>query len=336
MPVRLNSDASSSSKMLDLYSLLVFSARKHTLSSLASRLRCSKATIMRFITDIELVEVIETGKDGKERWYKINKLANMRNKIFTHEDIQQLVLCKDILFSLLPDDMRIELGKTVEGTAEFLVDKSVREYALTPIAQSRVKGFIDYTPFQQEISKIMQAIPKKRICTVVYHSAKSQQTREFTVAPMRLVAYHESLYVECWRIKEQDGQEIVQPMTLAVQRIKNFNPLAKKHKFTEYPSDESNLFGLMNKKALRLRVHFDASVSQYVSERQWSKDQVISLGTDGSVDLVFTANNKEECFSWLLSFGIFAEIVEPLDLRCEFANRLIVLKNKYCLGPGVD
>ena len=62
MPARLNPDASSSLKMLQLYSLLLFSGRKHTLSSLAERLQCSKTTIERLISEIEVFEKVEYGK----------------------------------------------------------------------------------------------------------------------------------------------------------------------------------------------------------------------------------------------------------------------------------
>lgn len=329
MQPKLNPDASSSSKMLHLYSLLIFSGRKHTLSNLAERLQCSKATILRLITDIELAEVLETGKDGKERWFRINKTNSSFKNVFTHENIQQLVLCRDILFGLLPEDMRNELEKTVEIAADLLIDKTVREYSLVPIAVSRVKGAIDYTPFQQIITKIMQAIPNKRICTVVYQSVKSEVEREFVVAPMRLVAYRESLYVECWRIKCQEGEEVFQPMTLAVQRIKSFQPSRKKHEFQEYPDNKTASFGFVSQSPLRLRVRFDRSVAQYVSERQWSNDQVLSDCSDGSVDLLFTTSNKEECFSWILSFGQLAEILEPPDLRFEFEEKISLLLNVY-------
>lgn len=330
MAQRLNHDSSSSMKMLELYSLLVFSGRKHTLTKLAERLQCSKATVLRLMTDIELAEVIDTGKDGKERWFRINKLSKNPGKVFTHENIQQLVLCRDILFSLLPADLVVELGSTVDGAAELIPDKEIRNYALTPLARSCMKGAIDYTPFQSIITKIMQVIPKKRVCTVSYRSVKSKEIREFVVAPMRIMAYHESLYVECWRIKNENGQEVVQPMTLAVQRIKSFDPMLKrKHEFTEYPVCDEMSFGFMKQASERVRVHFDEYVSMYVSERRWSEDQEIFVLDDGSLELVLTIRSKDEFFSWVLSFGQFAEIVEPVELRSEFVEKIKNLVSVY-------
>ncbi len=282
------------------------------------------------MTDVELTEVIDTGKDGKERWFRINKLAKRTAKIFTHENIQQLVLCRDILFSLLPADLVVELGDTVDSAAELIPDKEIRSYALSPLARSCMKGAVDYTPFQSIVTKIMQAIPKKRVCTVLYRSIKSKEIREFVVAPMRIMAYHESLYVECWRIKNENGQEVIQPMTLAVQRIKSFDPMLKrKHEFTEYPVCDEVSFGFMKQASERVRVHFDESISMYVSERKWSEDQEIFVLDDGSIDLLLTIGSKEEFFSWILSFGQLAEIVEPIDLRDEFVCKLNSLKDVY-------
>jgi len=329
VPTKLNPDATSSRKMLQLYVLLSFSGRKHTLTSLAERLQCSKATIIRLIADIELSESIETGKDGRERWYRLNKIKKNIVHNFAHEDIQGLVFCRDVIRGLLPDGILDQLTKSIDSAAKSINDVSVREYSLTQIAHSRMKGVIDYTPFQSIISIIMQAIPKKRLCAVNYLSANSQKVRDFIVAPMRMMAYHESLYIECWRIKEQDSQEVLQPMTLAVQRIKMLSPLRKKHKFTECPANNSNGFGFIDKKPIRLKVRFSASVVPYVSERQWSSDQEIVINSDGSAYLWFTTKNIEECFSWLLSFGELVEILEPMSCRIEFIQKITILLDTY-------
>lgn len=322
MPAKLNPDASGSRKMLELYSLLIFSGKRYTLTNLAERLQCSKATILRLMDDIEQSEIIETGKDGKERWFALKKIQKTQQIYFSHENIQHLALCRDFLFYILPADIRQELDRTVQHTATLITDEKVREYSLASIASSYGKGVIDYTPFQSKITTVMQAIPKKRICNISYYSFKRKEIREFEVAPMRLLAYHESLYVECWRIKTQNEQQIKQPMTLAVHRIQSINPTRRVHTFTDLPRTEDGQFGMMRSSPIRLKIRFAEAVVQYVSERQWSHDQeIVSLPT-GEIELSFTSGNEDEAIAWILSFGPNASVLEPSQFREKFINKL--------------
>lgn len=329
MPARLNPDASSSLKMLQLYSLLLFSGRKHTLSSLAERLQCSKTTIERLISEIEVFEQVEYGKDGRERWFQVDRLKKSKTVCMMYENVQQITFCKDIVSHMLPEHFRIELQGTVDKTASMLPDSSLQNLAREPIARSFARGMIDYTPYQSIITLIMQAIPKKRLCDVEYKSPQASTSRTFLIAPMRLLSYQNGMYLECWRIKKEEGQEIVQPMTLAVHRIECLNPLRKKHDFVELPNSSNNNFGLINTNSFKAAVRFDTTVSAYVTERIWSDDQEIEEMPSGEVVLRLTVKSNEEFTSWLLSFGDHAELIEPLEIRTKVYAMLTSAKQLY-------
>ena len=111
MPARLNPDASSSRKMLELYSLLLFSGRKYTLTVLAARLQCSKTTIERLISEIEAFDQVELGRDGKERWFQINRLCKNKKIQVMLEHVQQINLCKDFATIVLPAELKLEVEK---------------------------------------------------------------------------------------------------------------------------------------------------------------------------------------------------------------------------------
>lgn len=329
MPARLNPDASSSLKMLQLYSLLLFSGRKHTLSSLAERLQCSKTTIERLISEIEVFEQVEYGKDGRERWFQVNRLKKSKTVCMMYENVQQIAFCKDIVSHMLPDHFKKELQSTIDKTLSMLPDSSLQNLAREPVARSFAKGMIDYTPYQSIITLIMQAIPKKRLCDVEYKSPQASMPRTFLIAPMRLLFYQNGMYLECWRIKKEKDQEIVQPMTLAVHRIGCLNPLRKKHDFAELPNSSGNGFGLIDANHFKAVVRFDANVSVYVAERIWSADQEIEEMPSGEVVLRLTAKSDEEFTSWILSFGDHAELIEPLELRNKIHTMLTSAKQLY-------
>lgn len=331
MPARLNPDASSSRKMLELYCLLLFSGRRYTLTNLAERLQCSKTTIERLINEIEIFDEVELGKEGRERWFQINRLRKNKKLLIMHEQIQQLILCKEFASCVLPDGLKEEIEKTVQHAADFISDDDIKNFSLQPIARVSGKGIIDYTPFQSIITLIMQAIPKKRLCDVVYRGLKSDCQRSFSIAPMRLLSYQNSLYIECWRIKKKNNDEVVQSITLAVHRIETFNPTKHKHSFIEPPNNDNGGFGLINNSLIDAVVRFDRSVARYVTERKWSDNQSIETMPSGDTLLRFSAKSQEELFSWLLSFGCHAELIEPIELRAKLRESLSSTMSLYCV-----
>lgn len=315
MPARLNPDASSSQKMLELYSLLLFSGRRHTLTALSERMQCSKTTIERLVSEIEIFEEVQLGKEGRERWFQVNRLRKNKKIQIMHEQVQHLSLCKDFSSCILPECIMEEVKNTITHAANFISDGDIKKLSLQPLARSSAKGVIDYTPFQRFITTIMQAIPKKIICEVVYQGLKSKKPRKFIIAPMRFLSYHNSLYIECWKYKNDCVDEVLQPMTLAIQRIMSLNPTKKRHDIIDLPENANGNFGLIKSESLTIVVHFDEEVARYVSEREWSSNQSITIFPSGDIELTYTANGIEEAISWILSFGDKAEVLEPLKLR---------------------
>lgn len=329
MPAKINPDASSARKMLELYMLLLFSSRQYTLTALAEILQCSKPTVQRLMTEIELFEPVEQGKKGKERWFQIKRLCGNKKIAVMFEGIQQIQFCKDIVPHLLPEGFKQEINKAVQHVASILPDETTQQIALEPIARSYIKGEIDYTPFHLDITKLMQAIPKKRMCNVIYHSLSSDCCKEFHIAPMRLLSHNGALYVECWRIKQTEHEEIIQPMILAVHRIKSLEPTRKTHCFTEPPQSKEGDFGMIKSERIGLVVKFDKSVATYVAERKWSNDQKIIDLPSGDIELTFTTSNETEALSWILSFGSNAELTFPEKLRYKIKKLLSSTMKHY-------
>ena len=146
---------------------------------------------------------------------------------------------------------------------------------------------------------------------------------------MRLLSYHNAMYLECWRFKQEEGEEILQPMTLAVQRIESLNPTRKRHQIVDPPENINGNFGLISSERVRVVARFDKEVALYVSERNWSSDQVIIALPSGGIELTYTANGIEETVAWILSFGDKAEIIEPSDIRERVRDVLCKSMQRY-------
>ena len=119
---------------------------------------------------------------------------------------------------------------------------------------------------------------------------------------------------------------------LALQRFKSCVLTRRTSKFVpEIKEDASQSFGVMEGEPFSAAVRFAPKVATYISERQWSKDQKIDKNDDGSVTLQITANNEQEFINWILSFGEFAEIKDPLWLWQMMYNISERIRIKYKL-----
>ncbi len=332
MPTKLDQHTSPAKKILGLYSLLLFSGERYSLSRLAGILRCSKQTIMRMIEEIEKSRevTIETEIEDGQRWYRIKTTGSRPKTSLTPKSIQQLVLCRDMVWQFLPAGFREELDRTISRATMLLPDFNDRSEALASICDASIKGSIDYSPYQEALEALISAIHEKHVCEVEYLSGSSGKPKTHSFVPLKLISYREAFYVEGIKVHEKGTPDPVGNMTMAVHRIRLVTATRRKHSFTETDLEHAPGFGLMHGDPFRVKVHFQNDVAQYVKERKWSDDQVFTNLEDGGVALEFTARSWPEVISWVFSFGSQAEIIEPEDIRTEVAAQISQLYKKYC------
>jgi len=146
MPTKKDPYASPAQKLLGLYGLLLFTGRAYSLPRLATLFRCSKQTVLRMIEQIELTHRIriETWTEGHRKWYQVKTPAQKPNVTLDVEAIQHLMLCRDIVWHLLPKALREEVSQTIAHATVLLPEYDDRASALTQFAQAQPKGMIDY------------------------------------------------------------------------------------------------------------------------------------------------------------------------------------------------
>lgn len=138
------------------------------------------------------------------------------------EAIQHLLLCRDIVWHLLPPAFRQEIEQAISKTTVLLPDFGHRTEALASLARNYSKGVIDYSKCQEILKSLLDAIQKHRICEVKYR-ASSNKISEMALAPFRLIAYRDGLYVKGRLEKALASAEGYFDPTLAVHRIVSLN-----------------------------------------------------------------------------------------------------------------
>lgn len=287
MPRKKDPYATSGQKVIGLYSLLLFTGRAHSLGQLASMFQCSKQTVLRMVEEIELTHRLrlETWVEGRERMYRAVTPKQRPNVSLTIDEIQQLLLCRDIVWHWLPAHLRKDIEGTIAKTAVLLPEYDGREAALTSLAGSRPKGVVDYSKAQDQVDAVMRALRDRRVCEVAYHSPDRPKPRTLTVAPYQLLAYREGLYVRCRLEKALNKPDDFYDPTLALHRMKKVTVTDRKFRaIPAKPEDASgNGFGLSRGEPFRVVVDVIPKAAMYVRERIWSPDQRITNKKDGGI-----------------------------------------------------
>ena len=74
---------------------------------------------------------------------------------------------------------------------------------------------------------------------------------------------------------------------------------------------------------------FDASLANYIMEREWHKGQVMEQKEDGTVYLKFSSNQRPQVMSWVQGFGPAVTVLGPESLKNEIRQNAEKVLQKY-------
>lgn len=313
------SDKTPGEKLLALYTLLLMQdGRAISLTSLADALQCSKQTILRLLSQLEASgygKLAEPERRGKEDYYKLDIKTDEILDVGAKE-LSQLALCRNLLMHLLP-------GKFPLSGAYTQSEANCASPGTTSILY---KGYIDYTPFENQYRLLLKAIQKKLVCKVTYRKSIFHEPRELHFAPMRLVSYHETIAVNGWEVSAYGKVKSLYKnwLWLYLQRCLKVELTSRKSTSLaeiDFQQEQDASFGIMNFEEFKVKLLFNSQTAEYIRERRWSCDQKITLTEDKSLILEMTSRSAPEIISWILSFGPNVKVLEPNWLKEEVLEK---------------
>lgn len=196
------------------------------------------------------------------------------------------------------------------------------------------KGHIDYGPFAATLDCLTQAMQARQICTVSYRAALHRKEKTWQYAPLRLLAYRESLFIQGYMVTDNDPVERLFDDTalLALHRITACRATGRSSAaLPDIPAPSGEGLGIMamEEAPFEVSVRFAPEAATYAAERRWSRDQRCEMHDDGSVTLHIRAHNEAECLSWVLGFGDRAQVLAPDWLRREVRKTASAMARLY-------
>jgi len=184
----------------------------------------------------------------------------------------------------------------------------------------------DYSGKEDIIDSLTDAMLQQKTSYVKYHSFTQDRISNFAIDPLYFFESQGGLYVF---VRATSFDEI---RILAVERIQELT-ITDNH--FEYPDDFdpdkklNEAFDMVYDDPIEARIWISSEQAKYVKERRLVKNQKITDQDDGSIILEIKTSGWWDLKKWVLSFGVDAEVLEPVELREQIAGEIKTLNSMY-------
>jgi predicted DNA-binding transcriptional regulator YafY len=336
----------SAGRALRLFLKLLYSPLPLRLSYLAHELECSKQTIIRLIEEIRGCgyELKEFDLEDRQRAYQMVKPDPCPPVEFSDKELDILWMCQAFAQRLMGVDLSDEARQTI-GKMHHLSQKEMESQKQTKSwmhFSSFGPGTIDYTPFQENLRTLIEAMNEQKVCRVTYNSPQHDEPKTFHVQPLKIFCHENALYLHAQKSKEP-GKKFVRTYDplLAIHRIKEIvktdrQGTANPVKDFDFNDAYNREFGVIKEgKTVTKRQNKFQVVAEltdwaavYVEERYWGPDAESYRQGDNLI-IEFSASSEPEIIRWILQFGEHGRLLEPDKLVKELSRITTEMKAKY-------
>lgn len=276
---------------------LLLSCDSLTAKQLAEELGVSTRTIYRDINILSAAGIPITSQKGYGGGLSLLQGYSLDKSYFTQAEQSNMIQALQILKSSNYPDV----GKTLNKVAGLFSHNIQSEWLE-----------IDFSYWgspekeRDNISALERAIINKYVITFTYYNTELTVTDQ-TVEPLKLVFKSHAWYLVAWSLHKNDIR------TYKMSRIRDLqvtNQLFERvlpHDFSMTPvyREEYNI--------PMFKLHFSEKIAYKVYDEFQEKD--IKKLEDGSLEVSFRYQLSEWTFLYLLSFGEYVEIIEPVEAR---------------------
>lgn len=303
-----------------------------TVAELADELNCNPRTVYRDLEALQIAGVpIYTERiDGKNLWSIIDIYRHHIPIPFSLPELMALYFNRDLVKALqgtLFHDSLDSLFRKIKSTLPPESEKFLRN--IQQVLSVTQKQYKEYGKYKEIINRVNEAALKKRSIRIMYYTMSRKEETKRKVDPYKIWYFNGSFYLVGWCHLRNDIR------TFALERIKMLTIIKDKFNVPEDFSIEdlmSGSFGVIKGKPVKVRIHFDKDITDYIEEKIWHESQKIITQKDGSVVFEAEVAVNEELINWILSWGSKAEALEPKSLINKLHEETLKMFERYEKG----
>jgi len=347
MQEKISPDRTRGMNLISLFAKLFFSGREYSLIGLAKELGCSKQTVLSLVEELEQQHwiIIDSELRGGRRYYRMRKAGVGKARMaLTDEELDVLLMCRAFTGHLLGRDQFDTAMSAIHKSRQMMDSSGGSEAGETdgwgaglagdaPFGIYR-PGAIDYTPHQKHWHTLIEAMEKGRVCEITYRKVQDKKAKRSRIKPLKIFSHRENIYVHA-RYAKMPG-ELFKPAgydpLLALHRIQSVEMTDTPFKPpTDYDFEKvfNQHFGIMKGRKFKVKAELTGWAAGYMAERRLSPDQKITRKRGGVMWFEFTATSEPEVINWVLSFGVEARLLEPVELVEKLKAQLVGVLDFY-------
>jgi predicted DNA-binding transcriptional regulator YafY len=298
-----------------------------TIDDLAALCKVTTRTIRR---DLQALE--EAGfplfddrshDDGRTRWRVNGHAFKGLAAGLTISELGALYFSRTLVESLTGTPFRDDVESAFDKLSAVLtphmrqfLDQLPRVLSTKPDAMRRVSD-ADASRRQPLVARALEATLHLRQASITYHSKSSDRTKTYVIHPYRLAYAQGGLYLLAY------VPEYGEVRTFAIERIQDMTLLDERFTPIEELPDTAfpHSLGVHSGPPERVEIEFQAAVADYVRSREWHPTQSFAE-SQGGVRMTLAVCLDRTLLSWILSFGPFARVVAPDQLRHDVAKQI--------------
>ncbi len=302
-----------------------------TLEELAEESGVTRRTIHRDLAAIQEAgyPLISEWLNGRKTYRFLTRFKDVPPINFTLQELMTLSLFRSQIDTLKDTPFSDDIEAIFRKVNSVLPPRyAAHMERIARVSLPLLQGGRDYGRVAEQLKQLREALLYQYRVTMTYRARGEGEPVSYQVDPYTLIFYKGGLYLLGYAHNRQALR------TFALERIETVTAGRERFELPEDYRPEEQLgqaFGIVEERPLAVKVLFAPEVAYMVRERLWHPSQKISESAGGGVQLEFTAGGRMEIIAWVLSYGQYAELLEPAELRDELCSIIAALGKTYAV-----
>jgi len=308
---------------------LLEARRNMTLDDLAEECDVDRRTIHRDLNAVQEAGYTLTSEwqEGKKVYSFLSKSRNIPPVTFTLNQLMSLYLLRSLAVHLAGTPFQGEIDELFRTITSVLPDRYVAHLErIARVSLPLLHGARDYSAAALFLNDLQKALLHQFSIRLEYAKKGKGTPEVYEADPYTLVFHKGGIYLLALA-HNRTGMRL-----FALERIRGVEVTRQRFEIPAGYQPEAhfaNAFGLVSDTPLKVRVRFSPAVAHTIRERTWRPGQRMESYGEGGVILEFVAAGEMELVSWILSYGMHAEVLEPPELRQEVKRQIREMRQFY-------
>lgn len=308
---------------------LLETRRGMTIEELAEECDVDRRTVHRDLNAVEEAGYTLTAEwlQGKKVYSFLTKSRNIPPITFTLPQLMSLYLLRSLGAHLAGTPFHAEIDELFRSINSVLPDRhSAHLERIARVSLPLLHGPRDYSAAAAFLGDLQKALLQQYRIRLTYLKKNRGEADLYEVDPYTLVFHKGGIYL-LGNAHNRSGMRL-----FALERIRGIEVTRQRFEIPDDYQPEahfSKAFGLVSDTPMKVRIRFSSEIAPAVKTRLWMPGQKVTTDSDGRVMIEFEAAGQMELISWILSYGIHAEVLEPPELRREIKKQVKEMREFY-------